>query len=125
MNTVTRTAVSCLSALAIGAVGLVTPASAAPMTDTNLSCSYQLENRHHKVTGTCSGDTNFGTMSGTFNGKLTKNGTAKGSFALDSRSASWRGSFKGGGFTGAKAKGTFSVSLGTLSLSGSFIAILG
>lgn len=125
MNTVTRTVTSCLSALAIGAVGLVTPAAAAPLTDTNLSCSYQLENRHHKVNGTCSGDTSFGTMGGTFDGKLRPNGTAKGSFTLDSRTSSWRGSFKGGGFTGAHANGTFSVTLGTLSLSGSFIAILG
>lgn len=122
-----RTTVSCLSVLACGVVGLgiLAPPAAAVPAPGSLYCTYKLHQRHHSVDGKCSGQTEFGSASGSFQGSVRPNGTAKGTFELDSTLGSYDGTFNGSGFDGGTATGSFTVKLGPAQAKGNFRAWIG
>lgn len=124
MNGIIRTC-CVIGALIIATVGLAAPASSDAGPRGDLYCTYQLDNKLHKISGGCTGHTELGSASGSFDGSYRPNGSAKGKFKLEGRKGSLKGSFQGWHFDGGHANGTFSVSLGALHLSGSFVAKLG
>lgn len=125
MNRIRRAMVAGASAAAIATVGLAAPASAQTAPIGDLYCTYQLDNKLHKVSGGCTGHSEFGSASGSFDGTYRPNGSAKGKFRLDSRKGSFQGSFQGWSFDGGHANGTFAVSLGALRVTGGFVASVG
>ncbi|MDV6012356.1 hypothetical protein [Haloechinothrix sp. LS1_15] len=131
MHRLTRATTAILSALALGTMGTVAPAaaSAVPLdrTDGSLTCTYSINTKANKVSGSCSGTTSVGAASGSFSGHVRPNGLASGSITLHTPLGSLEGEFRGKPFKPApptKAKGEWSVSAGKTALSGTLKATI-
>lgn len=124
MRGIFRMSVAVVATMLISVAGFAQPASAVP--DSDMLCTFTLDQQVHVVSGTCSGHTHLGAAGGSFDGDYRPNGTAKGSFKLKLGPATTlKGQFKGWSFNEPYAKGDFWVKLGSLRLSGTFTASLG
>lgn len=135
MRNVNRTVTALLGALVMALAGLAPSATAAPTgqtADTKLLCQYQIE--HNKVSGSCNGDSQYGSLAGPFSGKVKVHGHGAGTMKLklagvtrsmDGASGTLHGTFSGHSFCGATAYGSFHVSLGVISISGTLVATSG
>jgi hypothetical protein len=100
-----------------------TPAEAAPKTR-SLPCTYVVDEAAGTISGECHGSTPLGTADATFSGTWA-DGSATGTFTLDTWLWDSSGSFSGTGFDGDRATGTYTVMTPFGTYSGTFSAAAG
>lgn len=96
-----------LSAVVAGVTAGALPADAAPRTRT-LPCTYTLDEAAGTLVGECHGSTPFGTADATFSGTYA-DGSASGTFTVDTWLWDFSGTFSGTGFDGGQATGTYTL----------------
>jgi hypothetical protein len=101
------TGAATITTLAAGVLVGATPAEAAPKAR-SLPCTYVVDQTAGTVSGACHGSTPLGTADATFAGTWA-DGSASGTFTLDTWLWDFSGTFSGSGFNGGTATGTYTV----------------
>lgn len=119
LATAAATISTTVAGVAIGAA----PADAAPKVRKQpLPCTYVLDEAAGTIAGECHGSTPLGTVDAVFSGTYT-DGSASGSFTVDTWLWDFSGSFSGTGFDSGSASGSYTVLTPFGTVSGSFSAL--